>query len=96
MPDKIKSVKLSTGKKKMMVIWKKEDIATGYQITHATNKQFTKGKHSKNTNNNKTVKRTIKKLKFKERYYVGVRAYRKVKGKIVYGPYSLIRTGRVK
>lgn len=95
-PDKIKSFKLIPGKNKITVSWKKDSFASGYQLTYASNKQFTKGAHSINIKNNKTVKKIIKNLKSKERYFAGVRGYRKVKGKIIYGPYSMIRGGRVR
>lgn len=95
-PNKIKSVRLRPAKKKMTVSWKKDGIASGYQITYAANKQFTQGAHSINIKNNKTVKKTIKNLKSGKKYFIGVRGYRKAKGKTLYGPYSMIRIARVK
>lgn len=39
---------------------------------------------------------TIKKLKSKKTYYVRVRAYKNVKGKIIYGKWSQIKKMKVK
>lgn len=44
-PQKVAAVKVKAAKKKMMVSWKKDKKATGYQITYAQNKKFTKAKN---------------------------------------------------
>ena len=58
---------------------------TGYQIQYTTKKSSWKGAKSKKF---KKVKMTIKGLRAGKRYYFRVRAYRKVKGQIVYGKWS--------
>lgn len=95
-PDKVKLIKLRMGKKKMTISWQKDNIATGYQVTYATNAKFTKGRKKIKINNTKTSKKTIKKLKSKQKYYVKVQAYREANGEKIYGPYSLVKVGTVK
>lgn len=58
--------------------------AEGYQIIYATNKTFTKNKKTVFVKGNKASIQTLKKLKAKTKYYIKVRAYKKVKGKKVY------------
>ena len=94
-PKKVIGTKAKTGKRKMTVSWKRDKKATGYQITYARNKKFTKGKKNVTIGKNKTTKRTIKKLK-KKTYYVKVRAFKKVGKTKIYGSYSKARKCRVR
>ena len=66
--------------KKIEVTWKKVKGVTGY-VQYSTNKSFKKGVHTKKIKGASKVKVTVKKLKKKKRYYVRVRAYKKVGGK---------------
>lgn len=85
-PAQVTNIKLKKGgKKTAKVTWKKVKGAKGYQVKYSTSKKFKKSKTK-----TKTVKKnkiTLKKLT-KNKYYVKVRAYKKVKGKKVYGKYS--------
>ncbi len=78
--------------KKMMSVGVKRDFADdnwcdGYQIQYARNKAFSKAKTiSLSGQNNTSVK--ISKLTSKKRYYVRVRAYKKVNGKKLYSAWS--------
>ena len=94
-PKKVIGTKAKTGKRKMTVSWKRDKKATGYRITYARNKKFTKGKKNVTIGKNKTTKRTIKKLK-KQTYYVKVRAFKKVGKTKIYGSYSKARKCRVR
>ena len=94
-PKKVIGTKAKTGKRKMTVSWKRDKKATGYRITYARNKKFTKGKKNVTIGKNKTTKRTIKKLK-KKTYYVKVRAFKKVGKTKIYGSYSKARKCRVR
>ena len=94
-PKKVIGTKAKTGNLKMTVSWKRDKKATGYQITYARNKKFTKGKKNVTIGKNKTTKRTIKKLK-KQTYYVKVRAFKKVGKTKIYGSYSKARKCRVR
>lgn len=89
-------VKLSSAKakkgKKVAVKWKKTTGATGYEVSIALNKKFTKGKKVKNT---KAATYTFKKLS-KKKYYVRVRAYVSADGEKVYGEYSTVKSVKVK
>lgn len=94
-PAKVASLKAKrTAKNKMTVSWKRDKTVTGYEITYALNKKFTKGKKTVKIGKNKTVKKTIKKLKTNKAYYVKVRAYKTSGGKKIYGKYS--KTVKVK
>ena len=68
--------------------WKKLEDVDGYVLVYSKKKNFsktTKLTTSKNTLN-------IKKLKKGTKYYVKVRAYKKVNGQKVYGAYSSVKT----
>ncbi|HCT90639.1 MAG TPA: hypothetical protein DF613_04535 [Lachnospiraceae bacterium] len=84
---------LNPGKKQLKATWKKDAMADGYQIQCATNKKFG-GKTAVTVKKNKTVSRTIKKLKKGKRYYVRVRSYKKVKSdgktQMLYGAWSKV------
>nr|WP_243235763.1 fibronectin type III domain-containing protein [Zhenpiania hominis] len=95
-PKKTVGVKVKKGKKRMTVSWKRDNKATGYQITYAQNKKFKKGKKNITISKNKTVKRTIKKLKARKTYYVKVRAYKKVGKTKIYGDYSKVKKVKVR
>lgn len=77
LPKKSAVKKYTAGKKKATITWKKVTGVDGYWIRVATNKKFTKGlkkiKVAKGTATKKVVK-----LKAGKRYYVKVRAYKKV------------------
>ena len=95
-PKKTVGLKVKKGKNRMTVSWKRDKKATGYQITYAQNKKFKKGKKNITISKNKTVKRTIKKLKARKTYYVKVRAYKKVGKTKIYGAYSGTKKVKVK
>ena len=95
-PKKVTSVKVKAGTKSMKVSWKKDTKATGYQITYAQNKKFTKSKKNVTVKSYKTTSKTIKKLKKGKTYYVKVRAYKTVSGKKLYGSYSAVKSVKIK
>lgn len=80
-PRKVSNVKVTKGKKRVTVRYKKQDGAR-YQIYYKT--AGSKYKTVKTT----AVKRTIKKLKSGKRYTIKVRAYKKIGNKTYYGKYS--------
>ena len=72
--------------KAIKVSYKKVSGASGYQITYATNKAF---KNAKSTYvSSKKSSAVIKNLKKGKKYYVKVRAYKKINGKKFYSVYS--------
>ena len=72
----------------MTVSWKKDTKVGGYEIVYATSKNFKSGKKTVKVTSAKTAKKVIKKLKAKKTYYVKVRSFKKVRGKIYYGAYT--------
>ena len=82
---KVKKVKAA--KKKMTVTLAKSAGVSGYQIQYATNKKFKKAKTVK-IKKATTVKKTVKKLKSGKKYYIRVRAYKKIGKKTVYAKWA--------
>lgn len=92
--------KLTPGSKKLTVKWKKQAIqTTGYQIQYATSSKFKDAK-TVTVSKNKTISKTISKLKAKKKYYVRIRSYKTIKmnGKSakLYSAWSKVRTGKTK
>lgn len=73
--------KLTAGKKKFTVKWKKmTSQTTGYQIQYSTSSKFTsKTTKTVTVSKNKTTSKSISKLKAKKKYYVRIRTYKNVK-----------------
>ncbi|MBC6680276.1 fibronectin type III domain-containing protein [Zhenpiania hominis] len=88
-PRKVASVKVTKGKKRVTVRYKKQNGAR-YQIYYKT--AGSKAKTVKTT----AVKRTIKKLKSGKTYTIKVRAYKKIGSKTYYGKYSAAKKVRVR
>ena len=89
------SVKLSAGKKKITVKWKKVSGASGYVIMRSA-KKSSGYKMVKTVRKGSAVSFTNKKLKKGKKYFYKVRAYRNVDGKKVYGAYSAVRSAKAK
>ena len=70
----------------------------GYQVQISTSKKFAKKNTITKTYNNKKVfKRTIKKLKKGQTYYLRIRAYKKDSaGRKVYGKWSDVKKIKTK
>ena len=81
--------------KKIKVSWKKVSAASGYEVYRATKQ---KGKYKKvaTLTSKSKVSFTDTSLKKGKKYYYKVRAYRLIKGKKVYGPYSAIVSAKAK
>ena len=91
---KIPSIsKLTAGKKKVTVKYKKVSGASGYQIQYSTNSKFKKGNKSTNTTK---LSKTVKSLKSKKKYYVRIRTYRVVNGKKIYSSWSKVKNIKAK
>lgn len=75
-------------KTKILVNWKKDSKATGYQIRYSTSKKFTKAStKTTSVTKNSILKKTITVKKGKT-YYVSVRAYKQVGKQKIYGSWS--------
>ena len=81
------------GKKQIKVTWQKRTAqVTGYEIQYSTTKNFTK-KTTKTlkVKNFKTTSKTIKNLKAKKKYWVKIRTYKNVNGKLYYSTWSKVK-----
>ena len=88
--------KLTGGKKKFTVTWKKQTKqVSGYQIQYATKKNFSNAKKV-TVSGAKSVKTTVRNLKAKKYYYVRVRTYKKVGGKKYYSAWSVAKRIKTK
>ena len=95
-PGKRDIKKLSSGKKKLTVQWKKDNRSDGYQVQYSTEKKFKKNVKNVVIGKKQTTKQTIKKLKTGKKYYVRIRSYKKISGKKYYGTWSSKKTVKVK
>lgn len=88
----VKRVK-ALGKKKIKITVKKSpEQVSGYEVTLSTKKNF---KNAKKITTKKNVI-TVKKLKAGKKYFVKVRAFKKVGNKKIYGNYSTVKKVIVK
>ncbi len=91
-PAKAKITKLTAGKKQITAVWTTVKGAEGYEIQYSTSKKFTKKATKKITvKSAKAKKKTIKKLAKDKKYYIRLRAYKKVNKKPVYGSWSKVK-----
>lgn len=79
-------LKLTAGKKKLTLTWKKLVKASGYEIQISQKKNFKGAKKHNIKNSKKSL--TIKNLKSGKIYYVRIRAFTKTGGKKVYGKWA--------
>ena len=70
--------------------WKKNEKGSGYQIRYGTSKDFEDAKTIKSTSR-KTSSKTLSSLKKKTTYYVQVRSYKTVNGKVYYSSWSAVK-----
>lgn len=93
-PKKTSISRVSAGKKKATVSYKKVSGISGYQVKAGTNRAVTKGTKTKNTTK---TKYTMNSLKSKKRYYFKVRTYYTTSaGKKVYSSWSGVKSVKVK
>lgn len=93
------AVTLKSSKKKQMTVkWKKIGNSNGYEIQYSTSSKFAK-KQTKTVTvkGQKSVSKTISKLKSKKKYYVRVRAYKdQGNGEKFYSTWSKTKSIKVK
>lgn len=94
-PKKPEMKKLTAGKKKFTVQWKKDKKADGYQVQYSTDKKFKKNVKSVNVSK-KNTKATVKKLKKRKTYRVRVRSYKKINGKKYYSGWGKVKSVKVR
>ncbi len=86
----------SSKSRQMIVSWKKDTRAAGYQVMYSTDKKFRKNVKTVNIKKYKTTHCTVKKLARNKRYYVRVRSYKKVSGGKLYGSWSSTKNVKIK
>ncbi len=94
-PKKPEMKKLTAGKKKFTIQWKKDKKADGYQVQYSTDKKFKKNVKSVNVSK-KSTKATVKKLKKGKTYRVRVRSYKKINGKKYYSGWGKVKSVKVR
>lgn len=93
-PKKTSISRVSAGKKKATVSYKKVSGISGYQVKAGTNRAVTKGTKTKNTTK---TKYTMNSLKSDKRYYFKVRTYYTTSaGKKAYSSWSGVKSVKVK
>lgn len=87
--------KPTAGSKSIKITWKKAGNNTGYQIQYSLTSNF---KSSKTITVSKasTLKKTIKNLKAKKKYYVRIRSYKTVNNVKFYSAWSKTKTVKTK
>ena len=92
-PDKVKKVKVKLLKKKQLkVSWKKIN-GVKYKVKYSLKKGMKNAKTKKNIKKNKVI---LKKLKSGKKYYIKVRAYKKIGNKTYTGKWSKKVSRKVK
>ena len=94
-PKKPEMKKLTAGKKKFTVQWKKDKKADGYQVQYSTDKKFKKNVKSVNVSK-KNTKATVKKLKKGKTYWVRMHSYKKINGKKYYSGWGKVKSVKVR
>lgn len=94
-PKKPEMKKLTAGKKKFTVQWKKDKKADGYQVQYSTDKKFKKNVKSVNVSK-KSTKATVKKLKKGKTYRVRMHSYKKINGKKYYSGWGKVKSVKVR
>ena len=94
LPKKTSISKVTAGKKKATVTYKKVSGITGYQVKCGTNRSVTNGTKTKTTTK---TKYTMKSLKKGKRYYFKIRTYfTTASGSKVYSSWSNVKSAKVK
>lgn len=93
-PSKVKSLKVTGGKNKITVTWKKNTAASGYVIYYS--KKKSSGYKALATIKTNATTRYVKKKLKKGTYYIKMRAYKKSGSKKLYGSYTAVKKVTVK
>ena len=96
-PAKVRVTSAKTSGKKLIVKWKRIVKNTkGYQLA-VKDKKTGKQKYINVAQGRKTtLSKTVKKLKKKKTYSVRVRAYNVIGDETIYGPWSNVKTGKIR
>ena len=91
---KLSSAK-STKKKTFTATWKKTGGNSGWQVQYSTNKKFRSRVRTVNLKSRNT-KLTVRKLISRKNYYIRIRGYKKVNGKMMYSSWSSVKSVKIK
>ena len=80
----------------MVVKWKQNKKATGYQIQYARSADFKNQKAAKTIKSASKTSQTITKLKQKKTYYVRIRCYKKAGAAKYYSAWSTAKKVKIK
>lgn len=89
----LKTVK-SPSKKRMVISWKKLSGITGYEVLASPTKKFRDGTFRHEYTKN-VITRSIQGWRTKKKYYVKIRAYKKVGKAKYYGEWSRVKTVKI-
>lgn len=78
----------TTGKRSLKLYWSTVSGASGYQIRYSRSKSMTWNVKIKKVSGQSSEQKIITKLSRRKVYYVQIRAYKKLNGKLVYGKWS--------
>ncbi len=96
LPQATKIKKLTPKKESFGIKWSKSTFkADGYQITVSTSKKFTRSS-SVTFKNTAGTSGTVYELSANKKYYVKIRAYKKVNGKCYYSDWSAVKSVKTK
>ncbi|MBQ9531011.1 MAG: fibronectin type III domain-containing protein, partial [Eubacterium sp.] len=84
--------KITALSKGFKATWKSIKSIDGYQIQYSTSSTFKTGSKTVKVSGYKSTSKTVKKLKAKKKYYVRIRAYKKISGKTQYSSWSSKKT----
>lgn len=82
--------------RKLSLKWKRNSIGRGYEIQYSVNKNFKGKKETKKIRKNTVTSVTLKGLKKNKKYYVRIRTWKNVKGKIYYSKWSSTISRQIK
>ena len=94
-PKPVDGLKLEAGAKRLTASWKKGKEITGYQLQYSLKKSFASAKKV-NITKAGTVSRVVKGLQSGKKWYVRIRAYKKVNGKVYWSDWSDAESVKVK
>ena len=84
-----------TKKKTFTTTWKKTGGNSGWQVQYSLDKKFRSGVRNVNMKSSST-KLTVRKLKSRKTYYIRIRGYKKVNGKMMYSSWSSVKSVKIK
>lgn len=99
-PAETQFTSVKTGRKKAYIKWKKNVTATGYEVQVSANSKFKSGVVKEKMGDNRYVSLTLSGLKSGKKYYVRIRAMKKVKyngkTKTLYSSWSKVKSIKAK